>query len=306
MNTTVITPAQLPISAIGCGCTTFGREIDESAAHRFLDHAVGNGINFLDTASAYGSGGGESESAIGSWLAARQPASDSVTVATKLLPPYTPEAIQKSVHASLHRLGRETIDLLYFHRWDESGDTPKSLAALDAVVRSGKVRALGVSNYTHAQLEAALKIQDENQLTRFAALQNNFNFAVSDLSLEYRAFCAEQAVATITYSPLGAGFLTGKHKRENVESGSRFDIVPGHQDVYFHDLGWNRLARLEQVAADSGHSMAHLALAWATHQPGIDCVLVGGRTPSHIDQALAAQAFDDAEIFAALDGPLSG
>lgn len=301
MKTTLITPAQLPVSAIGCGCTTFGREIDEAAAHVFLDHAQAEGITFLDTASAYGSGNGESEAAIRSWLESRKPAADRLVVATKILPPYTPLAMQQSVELSLQRLGVEAIDLLYLHRYDESGDCIESLSALDTLVRSGKVRSLGVSNYSQDQLEAALILQDGHGLTRFAALQNNFNYAVRDVSSAYREFCAEQKVAVITYSPLGAGFLTGKHKRASVESGSRFDIVPGHQDVYFHDQGWSRLARLEQVAAESGHSLAHLALAWAMHQVGIVSVLVGGRTPAHIDQALAALACDDLEIFAALD-----
>ncbi len=304
MKTTLITPAQLPVSAIGCGCTTFGREIDEAAAHVFLDQAQAKGITFLDTASAYGSGNGESEAAIRSWLESRKPAADSVVIATKILPPYTPEAMQQSVDLSLQRLGLEAIDLLYLHRYDESADCVESLAALDALVRSGKVRSLGVSNYSQEQLTGALALQDEHGLTRFAALQNNFNYAVRDVSPAYREFCAEQKVAVVTYSPLGAGFLTGKHKRESVESGSRFDIVPGHQDVYFHNEGWSRLARLEQVAAESGHSQAHIALAWAMHQAGIDSVLVGGRTPAHLDQALAALTFDDAEVFAALDAEL--
>jgi len=304
MKTTLITPAQLPVSAIGCGCTTFGREIDEAAAHVFLDHARARGITFLDTAAAYGSGNGESEAAIRSWIDSRKPGAGSVVIATKILPPYTPEAMQQSVDLSLQRLGVEAIDLLYLHRYDETADSLDALTALDALVRSGKVRALGVSNYTQAQLGVTLDLQDENGLTRFSALQNNFNYAVRDVDPGYRSYCAKQKVAVVTYSPLGAGFLTGKHKRESVESGSRFDIVPGHQDVYFHDEGWARLARIEQVAKESGHSQAHLALAWAMHQDGIDSVLVGGRTPAHIDQALAAQDFDDAEIFAALDAEL--
>ncbi len=304
MNTTLISSARLPISAIGCGCTTFGREIDEAAAHAFLDHACASGITFLDTASAYGSGNGESEAAIRSWLKSRKPDAERMVVATKILPPYSPSAIRESVDTSLQRLGFETIDLLYLHRWDASAESVESLAALDALVRDGKVRALGVSNYHQAQLEAALLVQSEHRLEKFSALQNNHNFAVSDVSPAYRKFCASQNVAVITYSPLGAGFLTGKHRREKVESGSRFDIVPGHQDVYFHEQGWKKLARLEAVAARHGLPQTHLALAWAMHQPDITSVLVGGRTPNHLDQALAAQAFDDASIFAELDAAL--
>src|SRR5204862_2036273 len=104
----------------------------------------------------------------------------------------------------------------------------------------------------------------------------------------------------VTYSPLGAGFLTSKHQR-GVEPGSRFALIPGHQRIYFHEAAWRRLARLEAVAARTGHSQAHLALAWALHQPGVASVLVGGRTPAHLDQALAAEAFDDPAIFAELE-----
>ncbi|MEQ1853064.1 MAG: aldo/keto reductase, partial [Chthoniobacteraceae bacterium] len=106
-------------------------------------------------------------------------------------------------------------------------------------------------------------------------------------------------IAIVTYSPLGAGFLTGKHQR-GVAPGSRFDLVPGHQDVYFHESAYRRLARLEAVAARTGLSQAHLALAWALHQPGIASVLIGGRTPAHLDQALAAEALDDPALFVEL------
>lgn len=303
VNTTLISPARLPISSIGCGCTTFGREIDEAAAHDFLDHAYARGVTFFDTATAYGAGA--SETAIRSWLSSRRPAAARVVIATKILPPYEPDLIARATDECLQRLGLETIDLLYLHRWDATAESPESLSTLDALVRAGKVRALGVSNYDQSQLETALALQEQHQLERFYAVQNNHNYAVSDFSPEYRRFCAERGIAVVTYSPLGAGFLTGKHSRESVEAGSRFDIVPGHQDVYFHEQGWKNLALLEKVAARHGLSQTHLAMAWALHQAGVTSVLVGGRTPAHLDQALAAQAFDNAEILAELDAELS-
>ncbi|HBJ88326.1 MAG TPA: hypothetical protein DDZ88_31620, partial [Verrucomicrobiales bacterium] len=107
------------------------------------------------------------------------------------------------------------------------------------------------------------------------------------------------SISIVTYSPLGAGFLTSKHRR-GVESGSRFEIIPGHQQVYFHEAASQRLAQLEAVAKRTGHSQAHLALAWALHQPGIDIVLIGGRSPAHLDQAFAALEFDDPAILAEL------
>jgi len=294
LKTTTITPAHLRVSQIGLGCVTFGREIDEAASLVLLDHAYSRGVNFFDTASAYSQG--ESESILGRWLASRHPV---VTIATKILPPYEPGRIADLVSESSDRLGLSAVDLLYLHRWDATAESPATLAALDALVRTGKVRALGVSNYNLHQLETALVLQEQHGLERFSVVQNNNNVAVHDVSAEFRRFCALRKIAIVTYSPLGAGFLTGKH-RHGVQPGSRFDLVPGHQDVYFHEEAYRRLARLELVATRTGYSQAHLALAWALHQPGIASVLVGGRTPAHLDQALAAQAFDDPTIFAEL------
>jgi aryl-alcohol dehydrogenase-like predicted oxidoreductase len=214
-------------------------------------------------------------------------------------PPYEPARITEAVGASMQRLGLAAIDLLYFHRWDATAESPDALAALDALVRAGKVRALGVSNCNRQQLETALELQERHGLERFSVVQNNNNVAVRDVSVEFQQFCAARKIAIVTYSPLGAGFLTGKH-RHGVQPGSRFAVAPGHQDVYFHEEAYHRLARLESVAVRTGHSQAHLALAWALHQPGVASVLVGGRTPAHLDQALAARTFDDPAVFSEL------
>ncbi len=281
---------------IGLGCVTFGREIDETAAMALLDHAYARGVTDLDTAAAYGQGA--SERILGRWLASRRPVG--MTVATKILPPYEPAGMAAAVEGSLRRLGVEAGDLLYLHRWDETAASPATLTALDALLREGKVRALGVSNCDERQLTTALALQQQHGLARFSVVQNNHNLAVSDVTEGLRAICHQAGVKLVTYSPLGAGFLTGKH-RQGVEQGSRFEVIPGHQDVYFHEAAWARLARLEAVAARTGHPQAHLALAWALHQPGIDCVLVGGRSTAHLDQALAAQTFEDLEVLAALE-----
>lgn len=298
MKTLAITPAGMRVSSIGLGCVTFGREIDETASHTLLDYAFAKGVSFFDTAVAYGAGA--SESILGKWLALRRPASGSVNIATKILSPYEPAHIEESVGRSLQRLGVATIDLLYLHRWDATAESPAALAALNDLIKTGKVRALGASNFSMAQLATAVTLQEQHGFEPFRVVQNNHNLAVSDVSLEFREFCAAREIAIVTYSPLGAGFLTGKHQR-GVASDSRFALVPGHQDVYFHEAAYRRLARLEAVAARTGHSQAHLALAWVLHQPGVASVLVGGRTPTHLDQALAAQAFDDPALFAELD-----
>jgi aryl-alcohol dehydrogenase-like predicted oxidoreductase len=298
MKTAPIGPAGIRVSGIGLGCVTFGREIDETAAHVLLDYAYRRGVSFLDTAAAYGQGA--SERILGDWLASRRPAAGSVSIATKILPPYEPGKIEEAVSSCLQRLGVPTIDLLYLHRWDATAESPAALAALHSLVQAGKIRLLGASNYSMPQLATALALQERHGFEKFRVVQNNHNLAVSDVSLEFREFCAAREIAIVTYSPLGAGFLTSKHQR-GVSPGSRFALVPGHQDVYFHESAYRQLARLEAVAARTRHGQAHLALAWALHQPGVASVLVGGRTPAHLDQALAAQAFDDPALFAELD-----
>lgn len=278
--------AQLP--KISLGCVTFGREIDEAASFAMMDHAYVRGVRMFDTAAAYG--GGESERIVGRWLKSRRPGD--VLIATKMLPPYEPRRIEESASESLSRLGVAQIDLFYLHQWHPSACTIDALAAFNALLRSGKVRGLGVSNFTHPQLAELLRVQREHQFTPIRALQNNHNFAVRDVTDELRALCAEHGISIVTYSPLGAGFLTGKHQH-GVQAGSRFDVIPGHQNVYFHDESRRRLAELEAVAKQTGHPQVQLALAWALHQPGIASVLVGGRKPEHLDQAFEALDVED-------------
>jgi aryl-alcohol dehydrogenase-like predicted oxidoreductase len=267
----------LPPARIGLGCVTFGREIDEAASYALLDHAWEHGVRHFDTAAAYS--GGASETILGKWLASRKP--EGITIATKILPPYD----RIDIAPSLKRLGVDQIDLFYLHRWHDTA--LQAGAALEKL----PVSRFGASNVTLDQLRALGP--------RFSVIQNNHPLAVSEVSDELRDYCATNEIAIVTYSPLGAGFLTGKHQN-GVQAGSRFEIVPGHQDVYFHDAAYQRLARLEAVAKRSGHSQAHLALAWALHQPGIDTVLIGGRTTAQLDQAFAALEFDDPDIFAEL------
>lgn len=288
-------PAPGPICL---GSSTFGREIDQTAAFALMDHALTRGVRLFDTAATYSAG--VSESIIGAWLAARRPAIGAPAIATKLYPPYNSAAIEAGVAASAGRLGVGTIDLLYLHKWDDTAGTPDGLRALDRLVRDGRVRALGVSNFTREQLQAVIALQTRLGLTPFRVLQNNNNLAIRDFDTPLRELCAKEGVAVITYSPLGAGFLTGKH-RGGVQPGSRFDVVPGHQNIYFSPVPERRLARLAEVSTRTGYPMAHLALAWALHRPGVTSVLIGGRAPAHLDQAFAALELDDADLFAELE-----
>ncbi len=285
-------------SRIALGGSTFARETGQEAAFALMDHARARGVTMFDTAATYTAGA--SEQVVGAWLASRRPDTRTLVVATKIYPPYTAAAIDGAVAASAARLGREEIDLLYLHKWDAGAETDEALRTLDGLVRQGRVRALGVSNFNAEQLARLLARQRELGLTPCRVLQNNQNVAVRDVDEAVRRVCAEAGLAIVTYSPLGGGFLTGKH-RGGVVPGSRFDVAPGHQQVYFQSVAERRLARLEELSRSAGVPMPRLALAWALHQPGVTSVLVGGRGPGYVDQAIEALAYDDPAVFAALE-----
>lgn len=281
------------ISKIGLGCVTFGREIDKKASFAMMDHGFEQGIRFFDTAAAYGAGA--SERIVGEWLTANRAVAGSIVVATKILPPFTLENINASVALSLKHLKTDSIDLLYLHSWDPTAEAVASLKLMSDLVEDGKLRFLGASNFTAAQIRHALRLQMDHGFTRFGFVQNNQNLAVSDINEEFREVCSAHDIRIVTYSPLGAGFLTGKHQ-QRVQPGSRFALVPGHQDIYFQETAIRRFARLQQFAALEGRTTTELALIWALHQPGVTSVLVSGRVPGHIDQAFAALRADAPEL----------
>ncbi len=286
------------LSRLCMGTSTFAREIDQMAAFQLLDHAYERQITLIDTAATYSSGA--SEMVVGAWLSSRRPDPARLMVATKIYPPYTPAAIDAAVKASTERLGVAIIDVLYLHKWDKDAESPDTLQALDGLITAGRVRCLGVSNFTTEQLSTVLELQSHLGLRTFAILQNNNNLALRDVDGALVALCQKFGVALVTYSPLGAGFLTGKH-RGGVTPGSRFDVAPGHQAIYFQPTATRRLDLLEAVATRAGVPLPHLALAWAIHRPGVASVLIGGRVPAHLDQAFAALAFNDPKLFAAVE-----
>lgn len=286
------------IGKLGLGCVTFGREIDPEASFTLMDHAFSKGITFFDTAAAYG--GGASERIVGAWLKKRELPGNSIVIATKILPPYDPDQIRLSVDESLKRLNIEIIDVLYLHRWDKILETEEAWKVLDDLVKEGKVKALGVSNINFEQLGDALRLQKNSGIQRLEYIQNNHNLAVSDVTAEIKQICRDNNIRIVSFSPLGAGFLTGKHQ-SGVQQGSRFADVPAHQDIYFNEHAQTRLAKLLDVSARTGYSPIHLALAWAIHQSDVYSVLIGGRTVGHLDQAFEAAKFYSEEIFSELE-----
>lgn len=278
----------LRVSAIGLGAVTFGREIDESAAFAVMDHAAGRGINLIDTAEAYAKG--RSEEVVGAWLKARG-GRDKIVLATKLVPPLTRERVAAAAEASLRRLQTDVIDLYQLHAFDKNTPLDETLAALGQLVKEGKVRHLGCSNFAAWQLCKALWRADALGVPRLESAQPNYNLAIRAIEAELLPLCADQGLGVISYSPLGAGFLTGKYSRSgSAPAGARFDIVPGHWAVYENAVSMQRMEKLRAKSLATGVPMAQLALAWVLGQPGITSTLIGCRSTAQVDQAFEAAA----------------
>ena len=279
----------LEVSSIGMGCVTFGREIDRATSFEVLDHAVESGITLYDTAEGYAAGA--SETVLGEWMADRG-TRDKIVLATKVSGMLTKERVVTSAEASLQRLQTDCIDLFQLHIWDDATPLEETLEGLGALVQQGKVRYVGCSNFMAWQLAKSL-LMSERGAVRMESVQPPYNLVQREIEADLLPLCADQQVGFVSYSPLAAGFLTGKYRRgQEVPQGTRFDVIPGHQPIYFTDHGYAVLDAVERLSTESGHSMIQLSLAWTLRQPGVTSVLIGARSTSHIDQALTAERLE--------------
>ena len=279
--------SELHVSSIGLGSVTFGREIDAEESFSVIDYAMDRSINLIDTAEVYSAGG--SEKVLGQWLS-RSSNRQKVVLGTKIVPPLGRERILQVAEDSLRRLQTDVIDLYQLHAFDANTPLEETMDALNTLVQQGKVRYLGCSNFDAWQICKALWIADVNDLAPMVSVQPNYSLAIRDIEAELLPFCADQNIGVTSYSPLGAGFLTGKYtKTWTAPKGTRFDVMPDHWDIYENDTSMRRMEGLRDIAAETGISMVQLALAWAIGQPGITSVLIGCRTLSHVDQAFQAE-----------------
>ncbi|MDE2846861.1 MAG: aldo/keto reductase [Gemmatimonadota bacterium] len=300
------------LSFIGLGCVTFGREIDEDASAAILDDAVDRGINWLDTAEAYGGGNartyrrdvlkvddvretsdvmGSSEIIIGKWMKARG-CRDDVVICSKVSSGNRPENIARALRVSLERLQVDCVDIYELHSPDESVPIAESLAALDEEVSAGRIGTVGCSNFNAAQLREALDASAREGYARFEVVQPPYNLADPGAQDELFPLCRREEVAITSYSPLAAGFLAGKYTPDlnAFPKGSRFDVIPGHADIYFNDRNFRNMERLRALADNRGLPMVRMAMAWAMGHPDITSVLVGARHTGHLDNAFDALA----------------
>ena len=279
--------SDLRVSSIGLGSVTFGREIDAEESFSIIDYAMDRSINLIDTAEVYSAG--TSETVLGQWLS-RSSNRQKVVLGTKIVPPLGRERILQVAEDSLRRLQTDVIDLYQLHAFDANTPLEETMDALNTLVQQGKVRYLGCSNFDAWQICKALWIADVNDLAPMVSVQPNYSLAIRDIEAELLPFCADQNIGVTSYSPLGAGFLTGKYtKTWTAPKGTRFDVMPDHWDIYENDTSMRRMEGLRDIAAETGISMVQIALAWAIGQPGITSVLIGCRTLSHVDQAFQAE-----------------
>jgi aryl-alcohol dehydrogenase-like predicted oxidoreductase len=304
----------LKVSALCLGGNTFGWTTDQKASEAVLDAYVEAGGNFIDTADVYsrwapGNKGGESEHALGLWLSARKHRA-SVLIATKVMGPMGPGPndsglsrthIMEGVEASLRRLQTDYIDLYQAH-WDDK-ETPleETLRAFDDLVRQGKVRYVGCSNYPAWRLTRALWVSDRHGYARYECLQPKYNLVIRDeYERELEPLCLEQGVGVIPYSSLASGFLSGKYQRGgDLPSTAR---AAGVQKTYMNERGFAVLAAVEKVAAGVGATPAQVALSWLAHRRGITAPIASATSVAQLKEIAGAVELKlDAEATTTLD-----
>jgi aryl-alcohol dehydrogenase (NADP+) len=303
LPTTKLGKTGLTVSRLVLGTMTFGLQTDEETSYRILDTAADAGINFLDTADVYPLGGGlptagRTEEIIGRWLKGKR---EHFIIATKAVgrvgsAPWDQGSSRKhildAIDASLRRLGTDYVDLYQLHSDDASTPLDETLEALDTIVRAGKVRYIGVSNFLAYRLARALGRADVRNLTRFVSVQPRYNLLFREIERELLPLAQEEGLGVIPYNPLAGGLLTGKHNfAQGPTSGTRFTLgtaAERYQERYWHDREFNTVEELRTVADLAGYSLTSLSLAWVLANPIITAPIVGASRPEQLTETLQA------------------
>lgn len=289
------------VGGIGSAPAFFGRGESEEEAFALMDAAWEQGITLFDTADAYG--GGRSERAIGRWLARRgTEVRERIVLSTKVFHSVegdpadhglAPERVRRQIEGSLGRLGVERVDLYLIHEPDPETPIGETLAALDGLVREGKVGAIGASNVTAAELGEALRASEARSLARFDWVQNSYSLLERGDEEELLPLCERHGLGYTPFSPLAGGWLTGKYRPgEAYPEGSRMTLRPEPYRELEHERTFAALAALEEAARSRGADTATLALAWLFGDARVTSVVVGPRRPEHLEPALAALELD--------------
>lgn len=317
MKTTSLGNTGLTVSRLALGTMTFGLQTDEATSNAILDASAEAGIDFIDTADVYPLGGGlatagRTEEIVGRWLRGKR---QRFILATKAVGNVGPAAWDRgssrkhlfdAVDASLKRLGTDYIDLYQLHSDDASTPLDETLGALDDIVRSGKVRYIGASNFLAYRLARALGRSDVRGRARFVSVQPRYNLLFREIERELLPLAKEEGVGVIPYNPLAGGLLTGKHRQDTGPTpGTRFTLgqaAQRYQDRYWHERQFASVEQLQSLAREHDVSLTTLSLAWVLANPIITAPIIGASKPAQLADNVRAVDFKlDPELKRKLD-----
>lgn len=292
MQTIKFEHTDLTVSRLCFGAMTFGGQTGDAAAQAMVDRCLEAGINFFDTANVYNAG--QSEILLGRALKGRR---DAVILASKVRgrmgdgqdeSGLSRPAIRKAIEDSLRRLGTDYLDLYYLHQPDYAVPIEETLAAMDELVREGKVRYPSVSNYAAWQVAEMQFLAARGGYRRAAVSQPMYNLLARGIEQEYLPMCKHFGVATVVYNPLAGGLLTGKQHRSAPIGGTRFDRNQMYLNRYWHEPVFDAVEDVRAIARRAGRSMVSLSLNWLIHHTQADCVILGASRLEHLEENLAA------------------
>lgn len=301
MNYKKLGKSGLNVSTLCLGTMAFGRWIDEKASTDIIDAAIDAGINFIDTADLYGKGQdqefkhgtGESEEIIGKALKGRR---DKVVLTTKVGATmgsgknesgYSRLHIMREVEAQLKRLQTDYIDFYQLHSFKSDTPMEETLKTLDDLVRQGKVRYIGCSNYAAWQIAKANGISDKLNLEKFISVQSQYNLLSREIEREIIPFCKSEEIGLMVYSPLGRGMLSGKYKNAT-------DLPPESRAAhgekllrnYFSERNFKLVEQYSKLAEENNVSLSQFSMAWVLNQPVVKSAIIGASKPYHVTDAV--------------------
>jgi aryl-alcohol dehydrogenase (NADP+) len=294
MDRRTLPGTDLTVSRACLGTMTFGAQVDEPAAAAMVDLCLDRGVNFIDTANVYA--GGRSEEILGRVLAGRR---DRVVLASKVGikigdgpadSGLTRAAIEKGIEDSLRRLRTDYLDLYYLHQPDPATPLEESLEALARLVKAGKVRHVGASNYAAWQVCRLLWLAERGVGPPARVVQPMYNLLARGIEPELLPMARALVVGIVAYNPLAGGLLTGKHSTAAPLAGTRFELMPAYKDRYWHPANFAAVSELTRAAAAAGRSLAGLALVWVLHHTPVDCVIIGASRPEQLRENLDSLA----------------
>lgn len=295
------------VSELCLGTMTFGRELDDAGSGEILRKFFEAGGNFVDTADVYEAG--LSEAFTGNALKSAGIDRDDVVLATKVRFPMgdgpndvglSRKHVISGCEASLKRLGTDYVDLYQVHMWDAATPLEETLSALTDLVRAGKVRYIGCSNFTAWQLMKALWVSDREGFERFVTLQPQYSLVERNIERELLPACVEESVGVLPWGPLGGGFLSGKYRRgQEPPEDSRIAGVPDEFEEAWHrravERNWRTLDVMAEISEETGKSFPQISLNWLLHQPGVTAPILGARRIEQLEDNLGATGWELSE-----------